>query len=243
VFDNVALPLRLAHKSEDEIKTRVKDLLDIVNIIHREKAYPSQLSGGEKQRVAIARSLITNPELLLCDEATSALDPETTFAILKLLQKINREFGLSLLLITHEMSVIKEITDRVIVLDKGEIVEENKTIHVFDQPQSDIAKKFVNSLINKPLPMSVAAQLSDEAMRRGKIIRLVFKHHASTETVLSEMIRDLNLKVSILQANIEAVGEDTIGTLLIRLLDLQDEREAITYLQARHISVEEVSNA
>ncbi|MGF7185568.1 D-methionine transport system ATP-binding protein [Desulfitispora alkaliphila] len=145
VYENVAFPLEIAGLSKEEIKTSVDELLSLVGLSEKSSSYPSELSGGQKQRVGIARALANEPKVLLCDEATSALDPETTQSILSLLKDINKKFGLTIVIITHEMHVIKDICDRVAIIDNGHIVEEAAVLKVFTEPQTEVAKKFVKT--------------------------------------------------------------------------------------------------
>ncbi|MDU4873681.1 MAG: ATP-binding cassette domain-containing protein, partial [Veillonella parvula] len=152
VYDNVAFPLELQGMSKSEIKERITPILDIVGLTDRMNNYPSQLSGGQKQRVGIARALASNPKVLLCDEATSALDPQTTDSILKLLKNINEKMGLTIVLITHEMHVIREICDRVAVIEGGIILEEGSTVEVFTHPRENTTKEFISSVVSDNLP-------------------------------------------------------------------------------------------
>ena len=152
VFHNIAIPLRMEGRSREEIERRVSEVLDFVELGEKKDAYVSQLSGGQKQRVGIARALATAPEILLCDEATSALDPQTTESILKLLKRVNREMGITIMLITHQMQVIQLICDRVAVMEDGKIVEEGSVLDVFGRPQAEVTKRFVRTVINDQVP-------------------------------------------------------------------------------------------
>jgi D-methionine transport system ATP-binding protein len=152
VFANVAMPLTLAKVPKDAIKKRVQELLEFVGLSDKADYYPDQLSGGQKQRIGIARALATQPSILLCDEATSALDPQTTSSILQLLKKINNEYNITILIITHEMAVIREICDRVAVIEAGKIIEEGTVFDVFSAPKTQTAKNFVSTVMNYQLP-------------------------------------------------------------------------------------------
>ena len=176
VFDNIALPLKFAHWSADKIRTRVEELLELVGLSDKRYAYPSQLSGGQKQRVAIARALALSPKILLCDEATSALDPHTTHNILKLLQDINQKLNLTILLITHEMDVIKHICHHVAVIDQGHIVEKDSVIDLFIHPQHKVTQRFVNSYMGLQLPENLQQTLLSVATEHTlPVLKLAFR--------------------------------------------------------------------
>lgn len=176
VFENVAFPLRYRGISKEKIKEKVLSLLDLVGIGDKHRAYPSQLSGGQKQRVAIARALATDPSILLCDEATSALDPQTTKSILKLLRDVNRKLGITIVIITHEMSVIKEICHRVAVMEEGNVVELNDVISIFTNPQAQITKDFINSTSTLDRIDQLIKEESDIVkLKKGERSNTVFK--------------------------------------------------------------------
>ena len=179
VFDNAALPLELAGMPRAEIKKRIDPLLDLVGLAHLADRYPAQISGGQKQRVGIARALASNPKVLLSDEATSALDPETTRSILDLLRQVNREMGVTVVLITHQMQVIKQIADRVAVIDAGRIVEMGPVVDVFTRPQQDITKSLIDEIVPQELPAGVLARVRSLAARlepgaSGQLLRLSY---------------------------------------------------------------------
>ncbi|WP_288301919.1 methionine ABC transporter ATP-binding protein [uncultured Veillonella sp.] len=159
VYENVAIPLKLNKVDAATIDKRIKELLEFVNLPDKANAYPSQLSGGQKQRVGIARALATKPSILLCDEATSALDPETTEAILQLLQRVNKEFNITVLLVTHEIHVIQEICNRVAVMEHGKVVETGSVLDVFSRPEQSMTKRFVQTVIPEKIPDSIIAEL------------------------------------------------------------------------------------
>ena len=187
VFGNIAYPLKLAKVPKNEIKERVNELLKFVGLEDKANNYPEQLSGGQKQRVGIARALATSPDILICDEATSALDPETTTEILNLLKKVNREYNLTILLITHEMHVVKEICHRVAVMEKGKVIEEGKLFDVFTQPKTKTTQNFVRSVINDHLPESVLAKIQNG----GQIYRLTFTGEETGQPVLSYIAKTI----------------------------------------------------
>lgn len=175
VYDNVALPLEIAGRDPEHVRQTVGPLLEMVGLADKAKQYPAQLSGGQKQRVGIARALANDPAVLLCDEATSALDPETTHSILALLKDINARLGLTIVLITHEMAVVKDIADRVVVLDQGRVVEDGRVFDVFTAPVSDVARSFVGDLLNHDLPAPIAARLvEEEGADTNPLLRITF---------------------------------------------------------------------
>ena len=240
VFDNIALPLRLIKKNKMEIERVVSSLLEKVGLDAYRFAYPHHLSGGQKQRVAIARALATQPEVLLCDEMTSALDPETTDDILQLIRMINREMKLSILCITHEMSVIKAIADRVAVIDHGEIVECAPVIDIFKNPQALITKRLIQSVSKFLLPVELQSQLHFEPMMDDWVIlRLTFVGHATLEPVINEFIRESKAVISILQANIEQLRSELMGRMIIAFeLKRHQLDNVCNFLQKKGLQVE-----
>ena len=203
-YENIAMPLQLLGKSKAEIDQSVMPLLELTGLKERADSYPSQLSGGQKQRVAIARALATKPKVLLCDEMTSSLDPETTMSILDLIKDINSQMDLSILLITHEMEVIKSITDHVAVLDDGKIIEQSDIVTLFKHPKTDIAKRFIQSTVSPELPKLLSQQLKPEPLPDGHtVIRVAFTGNAAAEPVIDKLIRSYEFRINILQANLE----------------------------------------
>ncbi len=241
VYQNIALPLKLTGCDRKTIDERVAPLLALTGLEEKRDHYPAQLSGGQKQRVAIARALVTQPKVLLCDEATSALDPETTLSILALLKKINQQYNLSIIMITHEMEVIKEIADRVAIIDQGQIIEQNSVVQLFTRPQTDIGKTFVGSTLANELPHELAEKIVAQAPddNYAKIVRLTYHHNASGDPTISELVRQFGLTVNILQGSIEGIRNETIGVLLV---ELSGEAEAISrasdYLHSKDIDIE-----
>jgi D-methionine transport system ATP-binding protein len=220
VYNNVALPLELAGVSKEEIYQRVTPLLELVGLDHLADRYPAQISGGQKQRVGIARALASNPKVLLSDEATSALDPETTRSILDLLRKVNRELGVTVVLITHQMLVIKQIADRVAVIDGGEIAELGSVIEVFTRPQQAITKSLIDEIVPQQLPDSVMTRVSQLATQlqpgqQGKLLRLSYAGESAYQPILSHLIRELGLDLSILHGQIDEIQEQTFGSLAV----------------------------
>jgi D-methionine transport system ATP-binding protein len=217
-FDNVALPLEIAGISRLDIAKRVGPLLDLVGLTDKAGRYPAELSGGQKQRVGIARALATNPKVLLSDEATSALDPETTKQILSLLKRVNAKLKLTVLLISHEMAVVKAVADRVAVLEAGGIVEEGATIDIFAHPQHPTTRAFVGSVTGAELPESLTAQLQPTPIEGGKaVIRILFTGQYADEPVLSRIARLLSIDLNILYGQIDAIGGRPFGVLVLAI--------------------------
>ncbi|USK97386.1 methionine ABC transporter ATP-binding protein [Bacillus tropicus] len=228
VFGNIAYPLKLAKVPKNEIKERVNELLKFVGLEDKANNYPEQLSGGQKQRVGIARALATSPDILICDEATSALDPETTTEILNLLKKVNREYNLTILLITHEMHVVKEICHRVAVMENGNVIEEGKLFDVFTQPKTKTTQNFVRSVINDHLPESVLAKIQNG----GQIYRLTFTGEETGQPVLSYITKNYNVDVNVLYGNIIELQNVLFGNLLVELQGEQREiQKALQHLR------------
>jgi D-methionine transport system ATP-binding protein len=213
---NIALPLLIAGEDKQKIKQRVDTLLELVGLTQERDRYPAELSGGQKQRVGVARALATEPKVLLCDEATSALDPETTEQILELLARIRREIGITIVLITHEMSVVKAIADRVAVLEQGCLVEQGATFDVFSAPQHPTTRGFLNTLSSAKLPDHVRAALGPEPKPEGRaVIRILFTGPQAEQPVLSRLARMLSIDINILSGQVETVGGRGFGTLVI----------------------------
>ena len=232
-LDNICFPLELAGVSKKEARKRAMELLETVGLPDKANAYPVQLSGGQKQRIAIARALASDPEVLLCDEATSALDPQTTDSILNLLQKINRERGITVIIITHQMSVIEQICHRVAILDSGVVAEIGIVENVFSNPQSDAGRRLVSP--DTALPLSTW---------EGGVARIAFNGNASEEPIIASVAVDLGIKVSILGADTRNVDGKAFGTMLISLPENREEkRRVLDYLNDHEgITAEEVKH-
>lgn len=233
VAENVAWPLKIAGRSAAEIAPRVAALLARVGLAEQAHKYPAQLSGGQKQRVGIARALATEPRVLLCDEATSALDPETTRSILTLLAEINRELGLTIVLITHEMDVVRRVCDRVAVLDGGLIVEQGPVAEVFLHPQHATTRRFVQEAEQVD-----EGQLSDDyAHVPGRILQLTFRGERTYEPLLGEVARRSGLDFGILSGRIDRIKDEPYGQLVISVSG-GDLEAATALLQERGVRVE-----
>lgn len=231
VIDNICYPLEIAGVDRKRAKQKARELLEIVDLTDKEKAYPAQLSGGQKQRVAIARALATDPKVLLCDEATSALDPLTTRNILELLKNINRNMGVTIVIITHEMRVVEQICDRVAVMSEG-VVEESGTVsEIFRNPKSETAKKLV-----------IPEQSSDVRIPTKDFIRIVFDGQSSYEPVLSQLVLHTNMELSILGASTEDIGGSAFGQLLIEKPEDPEKLKAVQdFLASKGVHVETVT--
>lgn len=242
VEENIAFPLEIAGVKKAARQKRVMELIQLVGLEGREKAYPSQLSGGQKQRVGIARALANNPKVLLCDEATSALDPETTDAILDLLVSINEKLGLTIVLITHEMHVIRKICHRVAVMEKGKVVEQGEVLDVFQNPQAPITKRFVSQISDSGTQKESIAQMIEE-YNEGKLIKLFFVGAQAEQPVITELIRKFAVDVNIVHGNISPTKSGPYGTLIVQLTGAdEDLRDAIAYLNEKGIKSEVVSD-
>lgn len=240
VLENICFPLYIHGKKKSEARERAKELLEIVGLSDKAKAYPAQLSGGQKQRVAIARALASNPKILLCDEATSALDPQTTASILDLLKEINQKFGITIVIITHQMSVVREICSHVAIMKDGEIVEDGKVSEIFNHPKSDVARELINRDLGNDIENTekVATKVSN-----GKNIRIVFSENSSFEPVIANMILQFNEPVNILKANTKNVGGVAKGEMILGFQENSSNVEKIKeYLVERGLEIEEVDN-
>lgn len=240
VFENVALPLRFEGLSQNEIKKRVLSLLELTHIQDKQNQYPKQLSGGQKQRVAIARALASSPKVLLCDEATSALDPQTTRTILDLLKEINQQLGLTIFLITHEMEVVKQICDRIALLEQGKLVEEASLLKFLTSPQTSQGKNFVHALMRQELsPLIKSRLLTSPQPNSLPIVKITFHGIAAAEPIIFHLIQNIGLEINILQAQIELIKNETIGTMIIEVNDKENSLEkALMYLKNKGLQVE-----
>lgn len=233
VLENVCFPLEITGVKKKEARKRAKELLELVNLSEKEKSYPSQLSGGQKQRVAIARALATNPKILLCDEATSALDPQTTDAILKLLKDINEKMGITIVIITHQMSVITEICKKVAIIDNGCLVEEGLVEKIFAAPESDAAKELISG---KEIRYTPLRELNPDYK-----IRIVFKENSAYEPVIANLILKFQTPVNILKADTRTVNGKAVGEMILSLPEDEAIQKKINeYLKEKGFVVTEV---
>ena len=239
VIENVCFPLKIAGTDKKAARERARELLKIVGLEEKEKAYPSQLSGGQRQRVAIARALASDPRILLCDEATSALDPQTTAQILDLLKEINQKLNITIVVITHQMSVIREICNKVAIIENGVLAENGMVEDIFSRPKSRAAKE----LILRDMPEAdkkIQVNLQTE-MKGGKRIRIVFKENSSFEPVVANVILKFNAPINILKADTRNVGGKAVGDMIIELPgDEHLQVDIIKYIKECGLLVEEV---
>lgn len=233
VLDNICFPLEITGASKKEARQRAKELLAVVGLSEKEKAYPAQLSGGQKQRVAIARALANNPKILLCDEATSALDPTTTKAILALLKEINEKYGITIVIITHEMAVVQEICTHVAIIDDGTLAETGTVEEVFSRPKSSAAKKLVFQ----------DGSSGYHKMQGKRCIRIVFTSNSSFEPVIANMVLACKMPVNILLADTQDIGGVAHGQMILQMPEDQITAEKmIQYLKDRNLEVEELDD-
>ncbi|QIQ20654.1 methionine ABC transporter ATP-binding protein MetN [Zophobihabitans entericus] len=240
VFENVAFPLELDRTPKKVIKERVTELLELVGLSDKTNVYPANLSGGQKQRVAIARALASNPKVLLCDEATSALDPATTRSILELLKDINRKLNLTILLITHEMDVVKQICDRVAVISQGKLVEQASVSEMFSHPKTDIAREFIRSTLHLAIPDDYQEKLTPE-YREGShpILKLEFTGQSVDAPLLSTAAKKFSIDNNIISAQMDYAGGVKFGIMLTELLGENDNvHQAIEFLKDNQVKVE-----
>ena len=239
VFENVAFPLELAGMSKAQIEREVLPLLDLVGLSEKRDAYPAQLSGGQKQRVAIARALASKPAVLLCDEATSALDPETTQSILALLRDINQKLALTILLITHEMPVIKAICDRVAVLDKGVVVEQGPVFDVFTAPKSEVTRSMVRDLVDRELPDWLTEKMNASKGTGNPVLRITFSGPHANEPVIADLVRRFDVVLNIIQANVDYIQGLPFGIIIVEAEGTQEAiGHAIAHVNGQDLKAE-----
>lgn len=237
VFENIVFSLKAANYPKSQIKERVEELLETVGLGDKRDVYPSQLSGGQKQRVGIARALANNPKVLLCDEATSALDPTTTKSILNLLKKINKELDITIVLITHEMNVVKEICNRMAIMQEGKVIEEGAVYDIFANPQAELTKEFIGSVVSFDVPETILNNCE------GPIIKVMFKGKVAGEGVISDMLQQYNVKGNFLHGSIEYIQELPLGIFIMELKgQKEDVKAALQYIEDRAAQVEVLRN-
>ena len=243
VFENIAYPLKYSGLSKSEIRSRVVELLDLVDLRDKVNAYPSELSGGQKQRVAIARALANNPRILLSDEATSALDPDATESILRLLKELNEKLNLTIVLITHEMAVVKAICNKVAVMENGRVVEQGSTYQVFSAPQAPITRKFVDSSSGLGRINKLIEEHSSLLSGSGTLIRCTYNKDCVGEALISEASRRYGVNMNILLGSIELLQGNPLGGLIVLVDgDMDQRRAAIQYLCESNVVVEVIEH-
>lgn len=233
VGENIEFSLKAANVAKDKREARIKELLTMVGLSDKKDVFPGQLSGGQKQRVGIARALANEPTILLCDEATSALDPTTTTAILKLLKKINRELGITIVLITHEMEVVKEICDRMAIMQNGRVVEHGSVYDIFANPTNPLTQEFIGSVVSFDIPSEIMHTFN------GTIVKVLFKGDTAGQGIISDMLQQFEVRGNFLHGTIEYIQERPLGIFIMELIgDGQDINRAITYMESRGVTVE-----
>lgn len=242
VYQNVAFPLELVNMPKAEQKKRIDDMLELVGLTEYKDKYPAQLSGGQKQRVGIARAIVSQPSVLLSDEATSALDPETVKSILKLLKDINKKLGITIIMITHQMEVIKEIAEHVAVIEHGKIIEEGRVIDLFTNPKTDTLKRFIGSVMSSEIPEQLAhldIRPTKEHESDQGVISLSFRGDVANEPIIANLIKKYNLDVSILYGSIDYIQDTPFGRLIIMLNGREsDMQDAFAHLKELPITSE-----
>ena len=242
VYDNIAFPLRLSGCSSETIREKVMPLLDLVGLSDKAGQYPSQLSGGQKQRVGIARALASDPKVLLCDEATSALDPQTTKSILELIRDINQKLSLTVVVITHEMQVIKDVCDKVAVIENGVIAEQGTVRDIFTNPQQPITREFISVLLSNDLPAAFRGEAISEEPVPGSflLLRLMFLGESADDPVLAEMIRAVpDVEVTMLFGNLDQIKSTPFGRMIVGIRGPEKaKKEAMEFLSGRDLRME-----
>lgn len=238
VRKNVEFPLKAANVPKAKIKERVDELLELVGLRDKSEEYPAKLSGGQKQRVGIARALANNANILLCDEATSALDPETTISILKLLEDINQKYGITIIMITHEIDVVKMICHEMAVMKNGSVVESGKVIDIVSNPKNEFTRKLISNSQNYDLPSEIIAQFGEK-----NIIKITYLGSDATEPILSNAIKTNNVDISILHGKIDYINHVPVGTLIVSVKgESKDVANAIDYIASKTLRVEVGAN-
>ena len=241
VFDNVAFPLKKSGKTKSEIEEKVLSLLELVGLEDKVNSYPRQLSGGQKQRVAIARALANDPDVLLCDEATSALDPKTTYSILELLKKVNVQLGITIVIITHEMQVVKEICNKVAVMEEGEVIEQGSVLEIFTNPERDLTKDFIDTAthINQGIETVLSHEQLLNLQEGDYLVKISFVGASTGEPLITKLSTQFQVAANILFANVEIIQDTPVGTLLVGLSGEKSGIEnALSYIKEQGVSVD-----
>ncbi|TBL80734.1 methionine ABC transporter ATP-binding protein [Paenibacillus thalictri] len=239
VFENVAFALKAAGVPKSSITGRVTELLQLVGLSDKAGQYPAQLSGGQKQRVGIARALANDPHVLLCDEPTSALDPTTTQSILALLRQINKELGLTIVLITHEMEVVKDLCHRVAIMQQGKVIEEGEVYDVFANPVQPLTKQFIHNALEFKLPR----KLWDKLDPAGQVLKVLFRDDAAEQGIISRLLKENGISANILHGKIEYIGDKPLGTFIMEVKGTPEEiKQAVQFLIQQSCGVEVVTD-
>ncbi|MHA3224564.1 methionine ABC transporter ATP-binding protein [Globicatella sulfidifaciens] len=243
IFDNVAFPLKGSGLSKKEVAHKVAELLNLVGLKEKSDSYPSQLSGGQKQRVAIARALSNDPDVLLCDEATSALDPKTTSSILKLLKELNQKLNITMVVITHEMAVVKDLCDRVAVMENGHVLEEGSILEIFTQPKQRLTKEFINTAthFDQEIELVLKHPQTISISHESELARLTYTGDQTTQPFITEIIREYGIEINILYGHIEIIQNTPVGNLLVALKGEPPQIKAATeFLKQHSVKVDSV---
>ena len=237
IADNIRFALKAAYYPTKDMDARIDELLEMVGLSDKRNVYPSQLSGGQKQRVGIARALANNPSVLLCDEATSALDPKTTLSILKLLQQINDKLGITIVLITHEMDVVKEICNRMAIMQDGRVIESGDVYDLFASPVQPLTQEFIQSVVSFHIPEEILNEV------QGEVVKIIFKGDIAGEGIISDMLQQYAIKGNFLHGTIEYIQNRPLGIFIMELVGEKGAVEqAKSYLQQRGTIVEVISH-
>lgn len=245
VYENIAIPLVLIKKDKQAIKQKVYELLEFVGLSDKAHSYPKELSGGQKQRIGIARALANDPDILLCDEATSALDPQTTQSILELIKKINDQYKITVVLITHEMHVIEQICHKVAVMEKGKIIEHGNVLDVFGHPKHKTTQNFVSSVINDQIPAGVVENLLEiEGDKNNiKLFKLEFLGRSASEPVMNSLILQQKVVVNILFAHMSEIEKTVLGSMFVQLKGSDSNIEqSVHFLREHGVNVTEIQH-
>lgn len=243
IFDNVAFPLKGSGLSKKEVAHKVAELLNLVGLKEKSDSYPSQLSGGQKQRVAIARALANDPDVLLCDEATSALDPKTTSSILKLLKELNQKLNITMVVITHEMAVVKDLCDRVAVMENGHVLEEGSILEIFTQPKQSLTKEFINTAthFDQEIELVLKHPQTISISHESELARLTYTGDQTTQPFITQVIREYGIEINILYGHIEIIQNTPVGNLLVALKGEPQQINAATeFLKQNSVKVDSV---
>jgi D-methionine transport system ATP-binding protein len=228
VYKNIEFAMKAAGKDKGQIDEKINELLEIVGLSDKKNAYPSKLSGGQKQRVGIARALANEPKILLCDEPTSALDLETTESILELLKEINQRLGITIVIITHEMDVVKKICNKVAVMKEGKVIEEGEVYEIFANPKEDFTKKLVQNSLKLEIPKNIYLNY------KGKIIKILYKGNEALEPVLYNVSKKFDVEINLLHGQIEYISENPIGVMIVGINGNEKESKlAIDYIEEK----------
>ncbi len=237
VAANIEMPMKLLGYNKADREKRLNELLEFIDLKHKKDAFPDELSGGQKQRVGIARALANHPKILLCDEATSALDPQTTQSVLALLKKINKEQGITIVMVTHEMDVIETVCDYVAVMEQGKVIESGSTLDIFSQPKHPTTKTFIQTVLQQQLPVNILNNLENQ--NHNSIYCLKFLGSSAQETVIQAVIKKFDISLNILFANMTEINGTVIGQMFIQLLGEENIlQQAITFLKESGVEVE-----